>query len=109
MTNDRKHGFLSSLFGKKKRTEEEVMAELESKQKLEARIREILAERIEAPAPVAMDESLTATKPNQEELETPVELLPISASVIGRRKSVLPSVLVLSSVEQVRSYATPER
>lgn len=42
MAQDRKPTLFASLFGSKKRTEEEIEAEQQSRQKLEERIREVL-------------------------------------------------------------------
>jgi len=50
MSHDRKPSFFASIFGSKKKTEEEVHAEQESRQKLEDRIREVLT-IIETPNP----------------------------------------------------------
>jgi hypothetical protein len=43
MSPDRKRSFFGSLFGSKRKTEEELEAENESRQKIEERIREVLA------------------------------------------------------------------
>jgi hypothetical protein len=108
MANDRKHGFLSSLFGKRERTDEEVAAELESKQRLEARIEQVLAER------AVVHEILAETSPvalvvKEEEPEAEVHLLPISASVMPRRKRPVPAVFVLSNVEEIPQYTANHR
>ena len=108
MANDRKQGFLSSLFGKRKRTDEEVAAELESKQRLEARIEQVLAER------AVVHEILAETSPvalvvKEEEPEAEVHLLPISASVMPRRKRPVPAVFVLSNVEEIPQYTANHR
>jgi hypothetical protein len=50
MSQDQKTSLFSSIFGSKKKTEEEVQAEQVSRQKLENRIREVLAV-IETPNP----------------------------------------------------------
>lgn len=42
MAQDSKKGIFASLFGPRKRSEEELEAEMESRQKLENRIREVL-------------------------------------------------------------------
>jgi len=110
MANDQRRGFFSSLFGKKKQTEDEIIAELESKQKLEARIQQILADRVEPPICVLAEETFVAAEtPETQEVEATVELLPISASAMPRRKAPVPSVFLLSSVEDTRSYASNER
>ena len=50
MTQDTKQGIFASLFGSKKKTEEDLEAEKESRQKLEDRIREVLV-MIDPPKP----------------------------------------------------------
>ena len=50
MSQDRKPGLFASIFGSKKKTEEELQAEQESRQRLEDRIREVLIV-IETPNP----------------------------------------------------------
>jgi len=50
MSQDQKQSFFASMFGTKKKTEEDVQAEQQSRQKLEDRIREVLAV-IETPNP----------------------------------------------------------
>ena len=110
MAHNGKQGFFSSLFGKRKQTEWEATAELESKQRLEARIEQILAERVAVPELHLMEENQDAAiSPQQEEPEIPVELLPISASVISRRKAPVPAVFLLSTVDESRSYASNAR
>ncbi len=49
MAHDSKRGFLSSLFGRKKQAEDEEIALLESRHKLEERIRQVLAELSKSP------------------------------------------------------------
>jgi hypothetical protein len=50
MSQDRKPTIFASIFGSKKKTEEQLQAEQESRQKLEDRIREVLSV-IETPNP----------------------------------------------------------
>ena len=50
MSQDRKPTLFASIFGTKKKTEEQVQAEQQSRQKLEDRIREVLTV-IETPNP----------------------------------------------------------
>ena len=110
MAHNGKRGFFSSLFGKRKQTEGEATAELESRQRLEARIEQILAERVAVPELHLMEENQDAAiSPQQEEPEIPVELLPISASVINRRKAPVPAVFLLSTVDESQSYASNAR
>ena len=87
MANDRKQGLFSSLFGKRKQTEEEATAELESKQRLEARIEQMLAERAAVSEILKMKDNEAAEMPKEEEVEPEVELFPISASVVSIRKA----------------------
>ncbi len=108
MAHDRKQGFLSSLFGRKKQTEQEEIAQLESKHKLEERIRQVLAESVEVPRVLKLEHKPAAITPQEEIVETPVELFPISASAIGRKPPVQTSFL-LSSFEVPRPYAANER
>jgi hypothetical protein len=111
MTNDRKRGFLSSLFGSRKPKEDEDTVELESKHRLEERIQQILAEKaaeqVVVPELVMTKENQAAMILKEEETEAEVELLPISASV-GVRKAP-PSSFLLSPSEALRSYAANER
>jgi len=48
MAHDSKRGLFSSLFGKKRLTEQNEAADLESKHKLEERIRQVLEEQVNA-------------------------------------------------------------
>jgi hypothetical protein len=111
MANDRKQGFLSSLFGKRKQTEVEATAELESKQRLEARIQQILAEKAAVSELLVIEEKHADGMPQEEEAEVPVELFPISASVIPIRKAPPKTAFVLSAFEDEapRSYASNQR
>ena len=108
MAHDRKRGFLSSLFGKRKQKEEEETAELESRHRLEERIQQVLAERAAVPE-LLIEENHVALMSKEEEAEPEVELLPISASVISHRKAPVPAVFLLSSIEDVRPYAANQR
>jgi hypothetical protein len=109
MAHESKKGFLSSLFGKKKQTEEEETARLESRHKLEERIRQVLAESVEIPKVLMMEQKCAALAIPEEEVEAPVELLPISASVLPIRKAPVQPAFVLSAFEVPRSYAANER
>lgn len=109
MANHSKQGFFSSLFGKRKQTEEEVMAEFESKQRLEARIEQILAEKAAVSEILLNDEHPAAEVSQEEEPEVPVELFPISASVIPISKAPPKPAFVLSAFESPRSYASSQR
>jgi len=111
MAHDSKRGFLSSLFGKKKQTEEEATADLESRQRLEARIQQILAEKAAAPELLMMEENHdpAISEQKEEEAEIPVELLPISASVISIRKTPVSSSFMPSGFDVPRSYAANQR
>jgi hypothetical protein len=108
MANDRKQGFLSSLFGKRKPTEEEETAALESKQRLEARIEQALAERAVVHEILA-EQSPVALTTKEDEPEPEIELLPISASAMPRRKTPVPSILLISKVEEMNTYAANGR
>jgi hypothetical protein len=108
MAHGSKRGFLSSLFGKRKQTEQEDAAELESRHRLDVRIQQILAERIEVPE-VLIKENHAALLTREVEAEPEVELFPISASVLRSRKAPVPDTFRPSGVEVVRSYATNER
>jgi hypothetical protein len=108
MAHDGKRGFFSSLFGKKKRKEEQETAELESKHRLEERIQQILAEKIPV-SEVFVREKHAAIMIQKEEAEPEIELLPISASAITRRKAPVQPAFVLATFEEPRSYASNER
>jgi hypothetical protein len=109
MANHSKQGFFSSLFGKKKQTEEEEKAELESRQRLEARIQQILAEKVVVSEILMKEENQDAAVRQGEEPEVPVELLPISASVVPISKAPPKTAFVLSAFEVPRSYASNGR
>ena len=106
MAHDSKRGFFSSLFGNRKQTEQEETAEQESRHRLEERIQQILAERVDVPQLV---ESHPVLLTREEEAEPEVELLPISASVIPIRKAPVQDSFLLSSFEVPRSYAANGR
>ncbi|MGA8090709.1 MAG: hypothetical protein WCA10_25770 [Terracidiphilus sp.] len=110
MANDRKRSFFSSLFGKRKQTEQEEMAELESKKRLEARIQQIIAEKAAVPELLMVEKNQDAAISQQEEeAEVPVQLLPISASVIPIRKAPVQPAFTLAAFEAPRSYAANGR
>jgi hypothetical protein len=109
MANDRKRGFLSSLFGSRKPKEDEDIAELESKHRLEERIQQMLAEKAAVPELLKTEEKPAALALKEEEAEIEVELLPISASVVSVRKVPVPSSFLLTPAEALRSYASNER
>jgi hypothetical protein len=108
MAQDGKRGFFSSLFGKKKRKEEEEAAELESKHRLEERIQQILAEKISVPE-VFVREKCAAIMIQEEVAEPEIELLPISASAITKRKASVQPAFVLATYDEPRSYAANGR
>lgn len=109
MANQRKRGFLSSLFRNKRQSEQEEIAQQESKRRLEERIQQFLAEKA-AVREILAEESQAeaALMILKVEAEPDIELLPISASVISIRKAPVPSSWV-PSLEVPRSYATNER
>jgi hypothetical protein len=109
MAHNSKRGFFSSLFGKKKLREEEENAQLESRHKLEERIRQVLAESGEIPKVLMMEHKHTALATLEEEVEAPIELLPISASVLSIRKAPVQPAFVLSAFEVPRPYASNDR
>ena len=109
MANNKKQGFFSTLFGKRKPTEEDEIAEQESRQRLEERIQRALAERAVVPALLMAEENQSEVMPQEEEAELPVQLLPISASVIPIRKAPAQSAFVLAAFETPRSYASSQR
>lgn len=107
MAHDNRRGFLSSLFGNKKQKEHDEADELKSRQRLEERICQVLAESAqvreleEKPVPVLAQE--------EEPKAEVIELLPISASVLSRRKVPVSATFAESSFEVVRSYAANAR
>jgi hypothetical protein len=110
MAHDSKRGFFSSLFGNRKLKEQEEMAELESKHRLEERIQQILAERVAVPEVIIQEKRAAAALMTQEvEAEPEVELLPISASVLSRRKAPVSADFLLSSLDVQGSYAANQR
>jgi hypothetical protein len=109
MAHNGKRGFLSSLFGKRKQTEQEETADLESRHRLDERIQQILAERVETPERPIIEETRAALMIQKQEVEPEVELFPISASVLNSRKAPVHVAFGPSSLDVVRSYATSER
>jgi hypothetical protein len=112
MANDRKRGFLSSLFGNRKQKADEEAAELESKQRLEQRIQQVLAERAAVPELLLIEENQPAQiaqMSQEEEADFPVELFPISASVLPIHKAPVQPAFVLSAFEAPRSYVSNQR
>jgi hypothetical protein len=87
MANGNKQGFFSSIFGgsKKPDLEEQEAAEREARQKLEKRIEQVLAEAALPPKSVAEGEPGKAMEGGKP--ESVVEMLPITASVLSRRKT----------------------
>jgi hypothetical protein len=113
MAHDSKRGFFSSLFGNRKQKEQEETAELESRHRLEERIQQILAERVVVPEVVVQENHAAALAAalmtQEEEVEPEVELLPISASVLSRRKAPVSADFLLSSLDVQGSYAANQR
>jgi hypothetical protein len=109
MAHHNKQGFLSSLFGKKKQKEEEEAANLELRHRIEERIQQVLAESIEIPKVLMLEEKRAELTIPEAEVEAPVDLFPISASVISSRKAPAQSDFLLSSFKVPRSYAANER
>lgn len=111
MAHISKRGFFSSLFGNKKQKEDEQTAQLESRQRLEERIQQVLAERavVRELLVEEKNEKNAALMMREEEPEPEVELFPISASVIPIRKAPVQSAFVLPAFETPRSYATNQR
>ena len=97
------------MFGNRKQKEREETAELESRHRLEERIQQVLAERVEVPELLMTEENHAALMTQEEEAESEVELLPISASVLSIRKAPVPAAFLPSSFEVPRSYAANER
>jgi hypothetical protein len=104
-----KRSLLSSIFGlgKKQNKEAEEAAELEARHKLEERIQKILAEAAQAPKPVVKEEHVALVA--QEETETVVEILPITASVSSRRKVPASIDFWPSNAEVEQRYAVNGR
>jgi hypothetical protein len=108
MAHNGKRGFFSSLFGKKKQNEDEGSSELDSRQRLEERIQQILAERVKVPEPL-IKENPAALMIREEEAEPEIELLPISASVLSSRKERVPVSFLASTLDIVQSHAANAR
>jgi|KBSMisStandDraft_5_1062788.scaffolds.fasta_scaffold567016_2 hypothetical protein len=111
MANISKRGFFSSLFGNKKQKEDEQIAVLESRHRLEERIQQVLAERavVHELLLEEKNEKNAALVMREEEPEAEVELFPISASVIPIRKAPVQSAFVLPAFEVPRTYASNRR
>lgn len=109
MAHDSKQGFLSSLFGKKKRHENDEAMQLEFKHRIEERIRQVLADTVDASEFHAVEKNLTVPVTPQVEAEPIVDLLPISASVISSRKAPVQDGFLVSNFQVPRSYAANER
>lgn len=109
MAQDSKQGFFSSLFGRRKPTEQKETADLASKQKLEDRIRQVLAETVATPELLMREEKKAALKEELAEIEAPIELFPISASVIPIRKSAVQAPFSIADFELPRPYAANDR
>ena len=84
---------------------------LESRQRLEERIQQVLAERAVVRELLfeEKNEKNAALVMREEEPEPEVELFPISASVIPIRKAPVQSAFVLPAFEVPRSYASNRR
>ena len=107
MAHDDKRGFWSSLFGNRKQKEHKEADELKSRQRLEERICQVLAERVEVRE---HEEEPVAVLAREEDAEVEVvELLPISASVLSRRKVSVSASFADSSFEAIQSYAANGR
>jgi hypothetical protein len=109
MAHDSKRGFFLSLFGKRRPTEQNEAAELDSKHKLEERIRQVLAEKVEIPELLMREETKAVLMTEGKKVEAPVELFPISASVIPIRKPPVEAAFSISDYERPRSHAANER
>jgi hypothetical protein len=109
MAHDSKRGIFPSLFGKRRMTEQLEAADLESKHRLEERIRQVLAEKVMVPELLMREEKKAALVEEGAEVEAPVELFPISASVIGSRKRPVEAPFLLSEYELPRPYAAGKR
>jgi len=110
MAHHSKQGFLSSWFGKKKKQNEaDETARMELKHRIEERIRQVLAETNEVSEFRMVEKTLAAPTTQEQEAEPIVDLLPISASVIGSRKAPVQDNFLLSSFEVPRPYAANER
>ena len=106
MAGDSRRGFLSSLFGSRDHKKQEETAALESRQRLEERIQLILAEQ--AHVPELIKEETQTVLVAQEEVETDIELLPITASVFNR-KGPIPASFLPECIEATRFYAANDR
>ena len=88
MADDKKRGFFSSLFRNQSRKELDEAADLDTRQRLEARIQRILADRDDVPKLIFDEPAELMVR--QEEVEPEIELLPISASVLSKPKAPAP-------------------
>ncbi|MGA9586045.1 MAG: hypothetical protein WBQ95_12000 [Terracidiphilus sp.] len=82
---------------------------MESRHRLEERIQQILAEKVAVVPKLTVEENQTALMIPEPEAEPEIELLPISASVLSRRKVPVPAAFIAPVVEVGRSYATSGR
>lgn len=106
-----KRSLFSSIFGRgrKQHKEAQEAAVLEARQKLEKRIQQVLAEMVEAPK-AAVEETHLQLAVVEDEAQSVVEILPITASALQRRKT--PASVEFwptSSPEVERPYAVNER
>lgn len=104
-----KRSLFSSLFGggKKQRKKAEEAAGLEARQKLEKRIQQVLAELAESPQP-AVERNHAELITQEKEAESVVEILPITASAVSRRKPPAPLDLWPGTAKVERPYAVNE-
>jgi hypothetical protein len=110
MAHNSKQGFLSSLFGNRKPKEPEESAGLESRHRLEERIQQILAEQVEVPRLLTLEEDGLVLMAKEEEAEPEIELLPISASVLSSRKTLVSAPFMPLTWEgAARSYVANQR
>ena len=105
MAHDSKQSFFSSLFGRKQKEPDEA-AELESRHRLDERIRRIMAETGEVPGLRDEKESVAFMAKEQ---EAGVELLQISANGLGPDRATVPATLLPSSGEVARFYTANQR
>lgn len=111
MAHDSKRGFFSSLFGIRKQKEHEEATGLESRHRLEERIQQILAEKVEVVRLLTLEENGPVLMVQaEEEPEPEIELLPISASVLSSRKApVSAPFMPLAWEGSAQSYAANEQ
>ena len=106
MAFDGKRGFFSSLFGTRRQKEQEETALAEARQRLEERIQQILAQRVDVPELITQEDY--PTLPAREEVEAEIELFPITASVFNH-KGPIPASFLPESIEASRFHATADR